>query len=128
VKILLDTHAFIWWAENNPILSTRARQAIADRTNEVYVSAVVAWEIAIKATLGKIVIFGSVADLVNEQVLLNDFKELPVLLAHTFRLQLLPLLHKDPFDRLLIAQADAEGLAIVTRDPQFPQYGVNLLW
>jgi PIN domain nuclease of toxin-antitoxin system len=121
VRLLLDTHVLIWWDAGRR-LSTAARTAIRD-ADEVYVSAAAAWEIAIKASLGKIVSSRSVAQASAE----CGFVELPVTFAHSEQLAALPALHRDPFDRLLVAQAIAEDLTVVTRDPAIARYRVAVI-
>lgn len=121
MKLLLDTHVLIWW-DAGQRLSAAARAAIRD-ADEVYVSAASAWEIAIKASLGKVVSSRSVSEAAAE----CGFFELPVTFAHAEQLSTLPALHRDPFDRLLVAQAIAEDLTVVTRDPAIAQYGVLVI-
>jgi PIN domain nuclease of toxin-antitoxin system len=120
VRLLLDTHALIWWDEGTG-LSPRAVRAI-ETADQVLVSAVSGWEIAIKTALGRLKPQRTVATAVAE----SGFEELPVLLRHTERLQSLPSVHRDPFDRMLAAQALEEGLVLVSRDPVFKRYGVRL--
>jgi PIN domain nuclease of toxin-antitoxin system len=124
VKLLLDSHAFLWWLAENPKLSSGARQAVADPSSIVHVSAATLWELSIKASLGKLDLDG--ADLV-EEIGENDFVELPMTARHSFAAAILPRHHDDPFDRMLVAQAQAEGLTVVTRDPAFRAYGVAVL-
>ena len=124
MKLLLDSHAFLWWLAGNPQLSAGARQAVAAPTSIVHVSAATIWELAIKAALGKLDLGGS--DLV-EEIARNDFVELPMTARHSLTAAGLPRHHDDPFDRMLIAQAQTEGLAIVTRDAAFDRYGVSTL-
>ena len=121
MRLLLDTHVLIWWDAGRR-LSAAARTAIRD-AEEVYVSAASAWEIAIKASLGKIVSSRSVAQATAE----CGFVELPVTFAHAEQLASLPALHRDPFDRLLVAQAIAEDLTVVTRDPAITRYQVPVI-
>jgi PIN domain nuclease of toxin-antitoxin system len=128
VRYLLDTCAFLWWADGDPKLSATAEAAIRDRNNEIYLSSVSSWEIAIKVRIGKLVLAQSVGSYVNNQVALNSFKLLTVELPHTFRVSVLPRYHDDPFDLLLIAQAQEEILTILTSDPEFPKYAVQVLW
>jgi PIN domain nuclease of toxin-antitoxin system len=124
VKLLLDSHAFLWWLAEDPKLKAGARQAVADPVSIVHVSAATVWELSIKAALGKLDLDG--ADLV-EEIGENDFVELPMTARHSLAAATLPRHHDDPFDRMLIAQARIEGLTIVTRDPAFRAYGVGLL-
>ena len=124
MKLLLDSHAFLWWLSEDPKLRVGARQAVADPSSIVHVSAATVWELSIKASLGKLDLDG--ADLV-EEIGENDFVELPMTARHSFAAATLPRHHDDPFDRMLIAQARIEGLTIVTRDPAFGAYGVSTL-
>lgn len=121
MRLLLDTHAFIWW--DNGRLSKPVIVGI-QRADEVYVSAVSAWEVAIKSALGKIVARGTVADAIADY----GFSPLPVTIEHADAVASLPLHHRDPFDRLLAVQARLEELTLVTRDPAFRPYGVKVFW
>ena len=122
MRLLLDTHALLWWLADED-LTAEARHAIADPANLVAVSAASAWEISIKKALGKL----AAPDDLGEQVQAGDFLPLPVSIAHAVAAGQLDHHHEDPFDRMLIAQAFAEGLTIVTRDKRFEDYGVTLL-
>jgi PIN domain nuclease of toxin-antitoxin system len=121
VRILLDTHVLIWWDEDTR-LSRAARQAI-ETADQVYVSAVSGWEIALKTSLGRLRPARTVADAVAE----SHFEELPLRLRHMEVLAKLPWHHRDPFDRVLIAQAMTERLMVVTRDRGFGSYGVGVI-
>ena len=121
MRLLLDTHVLIWW-DAGERLAAKAVQAIR-AADQVYVSAASGWEIAIKASLGRLETERRVAEAVAE----SGFEELPVRLAHTEGVQELAWHHRDPFDRLLIAQARAERLTLVTRDRIFHQYEVRIL-
>ena len=121
MRLLLDTHTFLWWDEDQ--LPARVTAAIK-AADEVFVSAVVAWEVAIKGALGKITVRGSVAAAIADY----GFSPLPVTIEHADAVRLLPPHHHDPFDRLLIAQAQADRLTLLSRDPAFKAYRVNLLW
>jgi PIN domain nuclease of toxin-antitoxin system len=121
VNLLLDTHVLIWWDEGRR-LATEARRAIAD-ADSVYVSAASAWEVAIKTGLGRLRPIRTVEQAVDE----SGFLELPVTFRHAERVGKLPPHHRDPFDRLLIAQADVEELTLVTRDAVFARYGVGII-
>jgi PIN domain nuclease of toxin-antitoxin system len=122
VRLLLDTHALLWWLADEG-LTVPARDAIADPGNVVMVSAASAWEISIKKALGKL----AAPDDLEHQVRASGFLPLPISLAHGVAAGRLDRFHEDPFDRMLIAQARAEGLTIVTRDKRFDEYGVPLL-
>ena len=124
MKLLLDSHAFLWWLVEDPKLAVEARKAMADPMSIVHVSAATVWELSIKATLGKLDLGG--ADLV-EEIEGNDFVELAMTARHSLAAGTLPRHHDDPFDRMLIAQAQIESLTIVTRDPAFRAYGVTIL-
>ncbi|MGH7678482.1 MAG: type II toxin-antitoxin system VapC family toxin [Gemmatimonadaceae bacterium] len=121
MRILLDTHVLIWWDENAR-LSRAARSAI-ESADQVYVSAVSGWEIALKASLGRLRPTRTVADAIED----SQFEELPLRLQHTEALLELPWHHRDPFDRVLIAQALSERLTIVSRDRAFSAYDVPLI-
>jgi PIN domain nuclease of toxin-antitoxin system len=122
-RLLLDTHALLWALIDPEQLRTDAREKIEDGSNDVYVSAATAWEIEIKRVLGKL----EAPDDLEEQLRAARMVELPVRIIHAAALRRLPALHRDPFDRLLIAQAQVEQLTIVTRDGNFSGYGVPLL-
>jgi PIN domain nuclease of toxin-antitoxin system len=125
--ILLDTHSLLWWLDNDDRLSRRAREAIQNPITQVLVSVGSLWEIAIKQRLGKL----KASNLVNNfQKELDDagFVELPISGVHAIRAAVLPINHRDPFDRLLIAQAEIENVPIVSRDSQFDAYGVHRVW
>ena len=122
MRLLLDTNALLWWLADEG-LTAGAREAIADPVNLVTVSAVSAWEISIKKALGKL----AAPDDLEQQVVSGGFEPLPITIAHSIAAGQLPCHHEDPFDRMLIAQAFAEGLTVVTRDKRFGDYGVALL-
>lgn len=121
MRVLLDTHVMIWWDEGKR-LSRDADRAIRT-ADQVYVSAVSGWEIAIKTALGRLAPKRTLEDAIAD----SGFEELPVRLRHGVALAAVPLLHKDPFDRMLVAQAASEGLTIVTRDPAFDDYDVRVI-
>ena len=128
MRLLLDTHVFLWWAEDNPALSNSARQAIGDEANECFLSIVSCWEMAIKASLGKLRLSPSVERFVVEQVGSNGFQLLPVDFRHVAAVEGLPFHHRDPFDRLLVTQTLAENLILVTADSLMGKYGISVLW
>ena len=123
MRLLLDTHAYLWWLNDDPKLNDEARQGMADLTAIVYVSAASIWEISIKTQLGKLSIDG---DPVKE-IWSNGFVELPMTAQHADHAGRLPRHHEDPFDRMLIAQAQLEHLVLVSRDAAFKDYTVSLL-
>ena len=128
MRLLIDTHALIWFCEGNPSLSAAARFAMEDDSNERFVSHAVPWEMSIKLSLGKLHLQANF-DLIFPGVLdANGFKLLPANLGHYRGLITLPSYHGDPFDRLMISQAQAEELTIISCDTHFPAYGVPLLW
>ena len=124
MNLLLDTHVFLWAVDNNPNLSPVAREAIVDGHNIVYVSAATAWEISIKRAIGKLKIPES--DYL-EELKLHRFMPLSITTEHALVVENLPPHHKDPFDRMLIAQAQEENLAFVTRDPRIKAYDVRII-
>jgi len=124
----LETHTFLWWITDSPELSQRARNAIGDSTNELYLSAASGWEIAIKTKLGRLGIAGDPEKLIPEQMALNAIDGLPVQMSHALHVFQLPDLHRDPFDRILIAQCQVEEIPIITRDPAISQYDVETIW
>ena len=128
MRLLLDSHAFLWFCEGNAALSGAARAAIEDSANEKWVSHATAWEVAIKTSLAKLTLRVPYEDLFPGAVQGNGFHWLPSDWRHYRELLGLPRHHGDPFDRLLIAQALVEGLTLVSRDSQFRPYGIALLW
>lgn len=123
MTLLLDTHTFLWWLDDPSLLAESARKAIADGKNLVYVSAAVAWEIAIKRSLGKL----DAPEDLEAAMAANRFLPLTVTVPHALAVATLPDHHRDPFDRLLIAQARHEGFQLVSRDPFMKLYEVPLL-
>jgi len=127
MKLLLDTHTFIWWADQPEKLSPNALSALEDEANELLLSVASVWEMQIKIQLGKLKLSLPLKELIKNQQEANDLMVSPVALTHVLALDDLPYHHKDPFDRLLIAQSIAEGLTLVTADSQFSAYSVKLL-
>jgi PIN domain nuclease of toxin-antitoxin system len=123
MTLLLDTHVVIWWLEDSTQLAESAREAISDPDNDVLISVASAWEISIKRSLGKL----STPDDLEEAVPLNGFEWLDIRPRHAIAVEHLLFIHRDPFDRLLIAQAIVEDATIVTRDPNIAKYAVTLL-
>jgi len=128
VRALLDTCTFIWLVEGSPALSRAAVAAIRDPANSVLLSPISSWEIAIKARLGRLSPAGPVPRLVSEGMSRHGIEALPVTHAHAFAVEDLPLRHRDPFDRLLVAQCVVEGLALISPDEAFSGYPVETLW
>ena len=123
MNLLLDTHIVLWWLDDSPNLPAPARQAIIDTTNVCFVSAATLWEIEIKRALGRL----SIPDSYNDALARQGFRELPVSWAHTCALRALPPIHRDPFDRMLVAQAVSDDLVIVTADETIRGYEVRVL-
>lgn len=121
MRLLLDTHALVWW--DNGALPVRVTARIRE-ADEVYVSAATAWEVTIKSTLGKIATRGTVSEAIADY----GFKELPITVSHAEAVRLLPPHHRDPFDRMLVAQARVEALSLVSRDPAVRLYDVPIVW
>lgn len=128
MKGLLDTHTFLWWNMDDPRLSDTARRFIADGQNEIFVSAASAWEIAIKAGRGSLLLPAPPAEYLASRLRLHNFQPLPVLVSHAVHVFTLPDIHRDPFDRLLVAQSQLEGLPLLTVDPEICQYTVETIW
>lgn len=123
-RLLVDTHALLWWLTDDPALSSPAREALADPGNEPLVSTASVWEIAIKRSLGKLTAPDDLPDRITEE----GFSWLPISAVHAWRVHVLPTHHRDPFDRLLVAQALIERLPLITTDARFNQYGVEVRW
>ncbi|MGV1100879.1 type II toxin-antitoxin system VapC family toxin [Thiovibrio sp. JS02] len=123
MRLLLDTHTFLWWLSDDPQLGKKAKATIRDGRNQVYVSAVSTWEAAIKQALGKLHAPENLESIVEDE----RFIKLPISLHHGEIAGRLPAHHRDPFDRMLVAQAQAEGLTIVTADLRIPLYTVKTL-
>ncbi|MEI6783753.1 MAG: type II toxin-antitoxin system VapC family toxin [Verrucomicrobiota bacterium] len=128
MNLLLDTQAFLWLDSDQAKLSAPARQACANPENTLWLSVASAWEMQIKTALGKLRLTRPLGQIIAEQQTANGLQVLTVNLAHVLALQALPPHHKDPFDRLLIAQAKSEGWDIVSKDPEFSAYGVPVIW
>jgi PIN domain nuclease of toxin-antitoxin system len=127
MRLLFDTHAFIWWDSDPGRLSPTALSALRDPANEVYLSVVSAWEMVIKTQLGKLSLRVPLADVVAEQQA-NGVRLLPLSLAHVLAVDQLPPIHADPFDRALAAQAHVEGAELVSSDAVFARYPVRVRW
>lgn len=128
MALLLDTHAFLWFIDDDPRLGLEAAERISDSDARVLVSVVSLWEIVIKLGTGKLTLERSIEDLWPESLAANRFEALHVTPEHVLALTPLPLHHRDPFDRLLIAQAISEGLPIISADAAFDAYSVERIW
>ena len=124
----MDTHVFLWWVTNNSALSESAVEAIQDPTNELLLSAVSGWEIAIKSTLGRLELSSSPVDFVPDQLRRNELGVLPVSMHHALEVYSLPPHHGDPFDRMLIAQSRSESAPLISGDSAFHPYDVEIIW
>jgi PIN domain nuclease of toxin-antitoxin system len=128
MRALLDTHAFLWWINDDARLSDRFRAIISSGVNEILFSAVSAWEIAVKAGIGRLTIPGDLETYTLAQVSRNRFEVLSISLSHALRASRLLPHHKDPFDRMLIAQAQVERVTILTGDAQIARYPIRVAW
>jgi PIN domain nuclease of toxin-antitoxin system len=128
MKLLLDTHAFIWWDSEPEKLSAKVLSLCQNQENTLVLSVVSVWEIQIKNQLGKLNLGTALTEIIENQNKINRIKVLPVNLGHVLYLDKLPNHHKDPFDRLLIAQANTEGFVLLSRDKVFEKYPVKLIW
>ena len=128
MKVLLDTHAFIWWITDDERLSSHARSIITNGDNELLVSSASGWEIVIKARLGRIHLPDKPESFIAEQLNINAIQSLPIQMSHALHVYNLPYHHRDPFDRMIIAQAQVEDLPILTMDPQIAKYEIMVIW
>lgn len=128
MNILLDTHALIWYSYNQKYLSQKALNIINDNSNTITISQVSIWEMQIKITIGKLELPQPVKELVKCQLSINGFREQCIMNEHLWALATLPLHHKDPFDRLLITQAQVENMVLLSKDEKFAAYDVLTAW
>lgn len=128
MNYLLDTHAFIWWNENSPKLPVHVRQALSDRSNQIWLSHASVWELQIKIQLGKLKLGAPLADLIDQESRVNRLRLLSISYDDILKLDSLPMHHRDPFDRMIIAQALTGRFHLVACDSEFPAYGVPLFW
>lgn len=128
MRILLDTHAFLWLVMDDSKLSDRARSIFLDADSELLISAVTGFEIAIKYALGKLELAEPPRDFMENRIRNNALTQLPISLSHTYRLSHLPLHHRDPFDRLLISQALEEDIPVLSADSAFGFYDAEVIW
>jgi PIN domain nuclease of toxin-antitoxin system len=128
VRLLLDTHAFLWLVSDDPRVSRRAREVFSDKKNEVFLSVASVWEMAIKLSLDKLRVQGSLPEVIAQEVRNNAVKVMPVELEHALLVSSLPFHHRDPFDRLLVAQALVEKLVVLSNDDAFDRYSTRRVW
>ena len=127
-NLILDTHTLLWWLFDDPRLSTAARASIANPKARIWVSAASAWEVATKARLGKLPEAGDVAAKLPHYIRQSRFLELPITIEHSLKAGALPGPHRDPFDRMLIAQSFITDYPVVTTDQVFKEYGAKVIW
>ncbi len=128
MKALLDTHAFLWWISDDPRLSEKAREIIADGRNELFFSAASGWEISIKAGLGRLEVPEDLQRFISYQLSRNAIQVLPIYLSHALHTGSLPVHHRDPFDRILVSQAILEQIPLLSADPQLSHSPVEVVW
>ena len=128
MRVLLDTHAFLWFVWDDARLSIAARELMADASTDVYLSVASAWEIAIKTSLNKLALAQPVREFVDEHLVRNSIRLLPIELAHVAHVSAMPLHHRDPFDRLIAAQALIESVPLVSADQRHDPCGVERRW
>jgi PIN domain nuclease of toxin-antitoxin system len=128
MRLLLDTHTFLWWINNDPLLSDSARVAISSERNECFLSLASCWELAIKANIGKLRLTKPVERFIPEELTANDFQLLSIDFRHIAKVETLPFHHRDPFDRLLVAQVLTEKMTIISADSVLTEYGVKRIW
>ena len=128
MNYLLDTHAFIWWNENSTRLPAHVRQTLSDRSNQIWLSHASVWELQIKIQLGKLKLGAPLADLIDQETRVNRLRLLSISYDDILKLDSLPMHHRDPFDRMIIAQTLTGGFHLVACDSEFPAYGVPLFW
>lgn len=128
MKYLLDTHVLLWLAADNPSLSKWVRETFQDEKAEFVLSAASVWEMAVKISLGKLTLPCKLQEFVDDEVIGNQIALLPIKPVHTYQLEALPFIHRDPFDRLMICQARYEGLTLVSKDSILRKYEVDVAW
>ena len=128
MKYLLDTHAFLWFVADDNRLSSKAKSIIQDSDNEIYFSAASAWEMSIKAKLGRLKLGGNLESFIIEQLTENSFGPLAITVSHSLYTEKLPQIHKDPFDRIMISQTKVENMVLITRDKEIREYKVSTVW
>jgi PIN domain nuclease of toxin-antitoxin system len=128
MKVLMDTHTFLWWNTEDPLLSVHAKEIIADGQNEIFLSAASVWEIVIKTAKGRLVLPESPAQYISSRMSLYRFRSLPIQISHAMHVYELPPYHNDPFDRILIAQSRLESLPMLTKDEDILRYDLETIW
>lgn len=128
MRALLDSHTFIWWVLDMPDLSEDGRAILEDGANEIFLSVASAYEIAYKAAQGRLTLPEDPAEYVSSRITANGFEAMPIHLSHALRAATLPRIHGDPIHRILVAQAQIEGLALLTADPAIGRYDVETIW
>ncbi len=128
MKLLLDTHVLLWWLVDSQRLSARARALIADQRSQLFWSAASSWELAVKSALGRIQFQTPFRTVIPDVLQKQGIASLPVEQSHAFQVAGLPLLHRDPFDRMLVAQCQVEKLGLLSADSQLAEYEVDVLW
>jgi len=128
MRYLLDTHAFLWFVLDDQRISTEARSIIEDSKNKIYFSAASAWEIAIKAKIARLKIKGEFESFIIEQLSTNSFVPLSITISHSLYTERLPQIHKDPFDRIIIAQSKLEDLPLISKDKKIRKYKITMAW
>jgi len=128
MKYLLDTHAFLWFVLDDKRISTNAKLIIKDSKNEIFFSAASAWEMAIKIKLNRLKIKGNLESFIVEQLSANNILPLSITISHSLYTERLPQFHKDPFDRIIIAQSIVENLQLISTDKDIRKYNVKLVW
>lgn len=128
MRVLIDTHAFIWWNTEDERLSDRARRVMEDEASEIFVSVGSIWEVATKVAKGRLEIPGDLETYVDERLAANRWVPLSIDRRHVIRAASLPVIHRDPFDRILIAQAQLDDMPIVTTDAAITRYDVETIW
>jgi PIN domain nuclease of toxin-antitoxin system len=128
MQLLLDTHALLWWLDDDRALSVKARKAIASADNECFLSLASCWELAIKCSLGKLMLSQPLDQFIPEQLSRNGIRLLHIDFRHAAKVATLPFHHRDPFDRLLVAQASIEKMTLVTANAAMARYDIKCLW
>ena len=128
MKYLLDTHAFLWFVTDDDKLSSNARSIIKNSNNEVYFSAASAWEMSIKVRLGRLTIEEDLEPFIIKQLAENNFSTLSITIFHSIYTSKLPEIHKDPFDRMIVAQSQVEDMPLISKDKNIKKYKVPVVW